>query len=246
VSARWTSYEATYRVLRNVETFAISEDYRLGPRISVESRFAPGILLTPVSFLELGASASWRWLLGEDLLRVGGSARGRLVPSATGSGVQGQWINKRFALELENASPPFGIGRLVARALFEVRKDDLNNVSFLLGGGNGLRALPPEVAEGDRQLVLNLEYRTRPVEVLTLHLGGVLFYDAGSAFDASPVLYQSVGLGLRALFPQFDRQTLRIDFGWVLSGRSRRPLDRVSASFGQITDYRPTFLDDPL
>jgi hypothetical protein len=38
---------------------------------------------------------------------------------------------------------------------------------------------------------------------------------------------------------------LRIDFGFVIGG----PIpgaDRINASWGQVTDLRPAFLDDPL
>jgi outer membrane translocation and assembly module TamA len=98
--------------------------------------------------------------------------------------------------------------------------------------------------------LLNLEYRTRPVEIATLHVGGVAFWDGGSAWgDArSPLpqpLAHTVGVGLRALFPQFDVEPIRIDFGFVLDGPSPHPSRRFSASFGQITRYRPAMFEFP-
>ena len=65
----------------------------------------------------------------------------------------------------------------------------------------------------------NLEYRTRPLEILKVQLGGVAFYDAGEAFDGwanfHPV--HDVGFGFRALFPTFDRIVFRADVGFPIS-----------------------------
>jgi hypothetical protein len=52
-----------------------------------------------------------------------------------------------------------------------------------------------------------------------VQLGGVAFYDAGEAFngwsDFHPV--HDVGVGLRALFPTFDRVVFRADVGFPIS-----------------------------
>ncbi len=67
----------------------------------------------------------------------------------------------------------------------------------------------------------NLEIRTRPIELLTCQFAGVAFLDSGDAFQGIHALtpaqsltpYQSVGVGLRALFPQLDRTVFRADVG---------------------------------
>jgi hypothetical protein len=66
-------------------------------------------------------------------------------------------------------------------------------------------------------VVSNLEFRTQPVLLLhTLELGGDLFYDVGAAAFGFTNLHpkQSVGFGLRALFPQLDREVFRVDVGF--------------------------------
>jgi outer membrane protein assembly factor BamA len=79
-----------------------------------------------------------------------------------------------------------------------------------------------------------------------VHLGGVLFYDTGSAFDEAPSFVHSVGVGLRLLFPQFNTFPFRLDFGYVLND-DRPPFGgRFSFSGGQVTEFRPGFLDAPL
>jgi hypothetical protein len=60
---------------------------------------------------------------------------------------------------------------------------------------------------------LNLEFRTRPIEVLSCQLGAAIFYDVGDAFDGSADFRpkSAAGMGLRILFPQFNRMVFRAD-----------------------------------
>ena len=240
------AFEARYQVLTNVQTFALSEDFQLGYSALLSLRWAEPALLSPSRFVEGGASARYRWLLGGDLLTVQAAAAARWVPGAAGTGTDGPWVNRHVALELHNVSPLLGPGRLMFRALVDLRADDLNHRLFLLGGGNGLRGVEAEQLVGPQMMLFNLEYRTLPINLWTLHAGLVLFADAGSAFVDRPALVYTVGVGLRALFPQFDVEPIRIDFGWVINGPASSWLNRFSASFGQVETYRPTFLDQPI
>jgi len=80
----------------------------------------------------------------------------------------------------------------------------------------------------------------------TLHLGGVLFYDAGSAFDRGGKMVDTVGVGIRFLFQQFNLHPFRLDFGYVLNDTLPPVGQRFTFSAGQITEYRPDILDSPL
>lgn len=239
LSASVRAYEATYRVLRDIQTFALAEDYQLGHLATATVRFAHPAFLSPARFVEIEVAARYRLSAFDDLLTVSAVGAIRFMPDAVGPG---PWVNRRLAAEVTNLSPRLGPGRLAVRALLDLRADDLDHRIFLLGGGNGLRGAAAEALSGTRMVLVNLEYRTRPIELATLHVGAVAFYDAGSAFDREPLLWHTVGLGVRALFPQFDRQTLRIDIGFVLVGRPPGLVDRFSASFGQVFDYRPAVL----
>ena len=57
--------------------------------------------------------------------------------------------------------------------------------------------------------------RSAPFEILTVQVGGVAFFDAGTAYDDNhPIdLRQSAGVGARVVFPQLDRSVLRFDWG---------------------------------
>lgn len=240
LGVRLRAFTAEYRVLRDVDTFALPEDVQVGLLVHGQLRLAasrPG-------FAEIWSSVRYRHLAGDAVLTAGAAGSVRWYP---GGGVE-DLVNRRAAAEASLVSPWIGIGRWVARGSFQVRAGDLDKAVLFLGGGNGLRGLAPEALQGTRVLLLNLEYRTRPVEIATLHVGAVLFWDSGAAWgsltSAGPLVH-TLGFGLRALFPQFDVEPVRIDFGFVLNAPSPPPFERVSASFGQITRYRPSLLDRP-
>ena len=81
---------------------------------------------------------------------------------------------------------------------------------------------------GANVLAYNVEARTRPVEILSCELAGVAFFDAGDAYTPASQFhpYQSVGVGLRGLFPWLDRTVFRLDFGFPL----RRPIDPTTGA----------------
>jgi hypothetical protein len=133
----------------------------------------------------------------------------------------------------------------VARLLVDFKWNDLENRRLLLGGATGLRGTFPEEFSGRNLVLANFEYRARPFVILTNWIGPVLFYDAGSVFDSSPVFTHTVGLGFRVLFPQLNQFVLRFDLGFVIGG-GQPSLDRLNVSWGQVTDIRPAFLDQPM
>jgi hypothetical protein len=235
------AFEPRYEVLRGVDSFALSEDFQVGHQVTAELRYAPPVFASAAHFTELGVAARYRWRWGEALSTV---AAAGAIRRALGEG--GGWTNRHWALEVQQVSPPLLGGRFVARGLLDVNIDDLWDRVNLLGGGNGLRGARPDAYSGRRKLLVNVEYRTAPLVIRTLHVGGVLFWDAGSAFDRGPKLVHSVGVGLRTLFPQFNTFPFRLDFGYVLNDERPPVGGRFSLASGQITEFRPTLLESPL
>lgn len=234
-------YRSRFEVLRDVDTYSLSEDFQVGPSLSATLRYAPPVLASGTHFAETGVAARYRVRLGDSLLTA--SAAGKLRRQLGG---HGGWTNRRWATELHGVSPRVLGGRFVLRALLDVNTDDVNERVGLLGGGNGLRGAPVDAYAGRRLLLFNAEYRTPPLILRTLHVGGVLFYDAGSTYERRPNLVSSVGVGLRVLLPQFNIIPFRLDFGYVLDGERPPVGSRFLAAGGQITDNRPAFLDTPL
>lgn len=235
-------WETRYEVMRDVDSYALSEDFQVGPYLVATARYAPALLASAGNFAEVGLTARYRVRLGDSLSSLAAAASVRRVLGGEGAGT---WVNRRWATEFQQVSPKVLGGRFVVRGLLDVNIDDLNERVLLLGGGNGLRGARPEAYSGKRMALLNVEYRTRPLILYTVHLGGVLFYDTGSAFEESPRFVHSVGVGLRLLFPQFNTIPFRFDFGYVLNDERPEVGGRFSFSGGQVTEFRPGFLDAP-
>jgi len=236
-----SAYNARYEVMRDVDAYALSEDFQIGHSVLTSVRYAPPVFASAAHYAELGVALRYRWLWGDALTTV---AAGGAIRRALGEGAG--WTNRRWAAELHQVSPKVLGGRFVARGLLDVNLDDLFDRVSLLGGANGLRGAGPDAYSGKRLLLVNLEYRTAPWVFHTLHLGGVLFYDAGSAFDRRPNLVHSLGAGIRFLFPQFNINVFRLDFGYVLNDTRPSVGQRFTFSGGQITEYRPDVLETPL
>jgi hypothetical protein len=232
------AFPADFQVLRNIDTFELSEDFQLGWVAQGGVRWAFPLPFAPSNFIELGASLRYRFYRADDLFTVTVAGAMRIRPGLESA-------NRRFASELSNYSPQFWGGRLVTRLLVDVKGNDLDNRQLLLGGSTGLRGAYPEEFSGRNMVLANVEYRARPVELWSNWLGMVIFYDVGSAFDAVVRPTHTVGIGFRLLLPQLNKEVLRVDFGFVIGG----PIpgaDRINASWSQVTDIRPDFLDQPL
>jgi Omp85 superfamily domain len=231
------SFPPVFKVLRNLNTYVLSEDVQLGPLVQASALWAFPNPFTNTHFAELAASARYRLYAYEDLLTLSAAVGVRLRPGE-------RTANERVVVEVQNFSPPFWGGRLMTRLVADFKFNDLDNRQVLLGGSNGLRGTFPDELTGRNFILANIEFRPPPVELFSSLLGVVLFYDTGSAFTDAPVLTHSVGFGLRWLIPQFNQEVIRIDFGVVIGGPTPG-IDRLNASFGQVNEIRPSFLDAP-
>jgi len=244
------AYQADYRILHDIESFAVSEDYQMGYSTVASVRWADPAFFSSYRYIELNAAARYRLYQFENLASLSAASSIRLVPGPLDPTSPGRWVNRRFAMEMIDITPPVGIGRFALRALFELNAADLDHRLLFLGGGEGLRGVAPEALSGPNLILFNLEYRTRPVVFHTFHAGLVLFYDAGSAYGPkslppydSPSLTHTIGIGIRAMFPQFNKLPIRIDIGYTLNGQRPSFIGSTSASYGQIFDYRPGILN---
>ncbi len=85
-----------------------------------------------------------------------------------------------------------------------------------MGGDDRARGYPTNFFVGQNAYAYNLEFRTRPVEILSAEVGTVLFYDVADAANGPLSAlrpYQSAGGGIRVLFPWLDRVVFRADLG---------------------------------
>jgi hypothetical protein len=200
-----------YRVFTNLATFGLSETVQVGPVLDSTVLVPMKWLGSTADVLSLQSIAGYVWAENDALIDFVAEGWSRLDA--------GRAIDQRLLLQLRAASPSFDRlwGRLVGRIFWEVRHNDTQNTLVTLGGDNGLRGYPAQYlfARGANRVLWNAEYRTRPWLLQSIHLGLVAFYDAGSVYKSGSTLriFQSVGAGVRVLFPQFNRSVFRLDVG---------------------------------
>lgn len=214
-------YRARYRRFLNIQTYGLTEDFRIGPRAFFEAAWANPAFGFAQRSVKLGLELGWRFLLAGDILELGAAVALRRRPGHGLVGVDTHWVDRYAELFVENVSPElFGLGRLLVRLRYVYSQYQLDRSEQVLGGDNTLRGFVSGYAFGPRLFNVNAEFRSRPWEFRTLHVGFVLFYDGGDAYGFSPATdfewHQSVGFGIRGLFPQFDRGTMRLDVGFPL------------------------------
>src|ERR1017187_4244752 len=229
---RYEMFLAQYGVFRDLDTFDLRENRRLGPLVAVE--LAAGLPALGADFLAypMSATASWAvapWGSGFGLAQVQASARART----------GQLIDQRLSTVLYFASPPIaGAARVVLSTTADAVRADTYRTRFFLGGNTGLRGYQIGELQGTTQAVAHAEVRTTPLAIHSQRFGALAFYEVGDAAESFGALvpHHDVGVGLRWLIPQLASSVLRID--WAVAtqdGPYTHPglPGRISAGFMQ-------------
>ncbi len=206
------AYSTRLHHVVNVETLSLQEDLRLGHETQLRLYPASAALGSSRSLMGLAWSVGYAVPLGTG---VAAATSGASIELA-----RNNQNNVLFDAQLRVVSPSLGLGRIHLDAIGYNRfRNYLNLAPFALGGDNRLRGYPYGAFQGDKLVALNAEFRSVPIELLGVHLGGAAFYDAGHAADSLDELSlkHSVGAGVRFLAPQFDRTVLRLDGALALS-----------------------------
>ena len=217
---RYNLFTPAFATYRNVDTFDLPEEVRLGPDLRAEVAVARRLLGSEQDFARLAAGLSWTWELGG-----GGFARAALE---SGGRVQGgELIDRQLAADVVAASPTlWGALRLVGRADADAcipnRRSTVDEqiCRFVLGGESGLRGYRIGEFAGNQRVRANLEARTMPVRVWFSRVGALAFWDAGHAAGAAGELrvHHDVGAGVRVLIPQLQPAVFRVDWAVPLTG----------------------------
>ena len=209
----WRSYTTSFSRVTDLESLALQEDVRMGHFVDVKLYPVVNDAASHPPFMGVYAEAGYTIPLRDGILRAD-------VQTTTETAVtSGNVIQGVVDADLYFASPRTPIGRLMfAARLVDRYKNYLNTVSYL-GADTRLRGYPSSFFVGQNMFAANLEYRSRPFEILKVQFAGVAFYDVGQAFDDWSQFHpvHDVGFGLRALFPTFDRIVFRADVGFPIS-----------------------------
>ena len=219
-------FTPTYRTLRNVSTFALAEDVRLGPNLDVTLGFGLAALGSDDNFQRVSSTLGWTFPWSRD----------GFVRVETGLGIRyqhGELIDNNATGSVLAAAPAVAGVRLLAQSQLSTRWNDTQNRFYAIGSDTGLRGYNVNEFNGQRLVSFQLEARTLPYAWWVLRIGGVAFYDLGGAADSlnQLTLHQDAGLGLRILIPQTSAQLFKFDFAIPFDGQNRGTV-RLLAGFG--------------
>lgn len=237
----------------NYNTLGLQEDVQIGHNVWL--RLYPAF--RPLSYrnmLGVFASAGYTWPWYTGFVRLLGAATIEYAGPGNRSPEQETRNRSRsftyqsdaeVTLAAYVASPDLGLGRLVSSARLIHRPLQYLQFFVGLGGTDRLRGYEPASFIGQGVLSVNTEFRTRPLQLYSVLAGLAAFWDAGDAFNDLRALEtrHSVGVGLRLLFPQLDRDVFRFDVAWPLRDGSGATF---TAGFEQAFDapaaYPPALL----
>jgi hypothetical protein len=208
----WTTFRNDYLRTLDINTFALQEDYRLGHTVSAEFYPVSKALGSTRDLVGVSASAGYSLPMGDGLVgaNVGTFAEQDLEQKTVTDGS----VSGGFGA----VTPRLGFGRLVMNTSFVNRYKNYLNSQTTTGGNGRLRGYPTSFFLGKDAYFYNVEFRTTSVRLLFAQIGAVAFYDAGDATTGFTNLSpkQSLGAGLRILFPQLNRLVLRADIAFPL------------------------------
>jgi hypothetical protein len=216
--------------LLDVEAMGLQENYLLGPELFWRISPRPKALASTRNVVAWSTTAAFTETLGSGLGRVylSGGAEHDLDRDVE--------IRDAFVQGgLRMVSPSFFAGRLVYDGTVLYRPRNYQNRLVSVGGDGRLRGYPSQRFIGENLVASNLELRSRSFQVLTVLVGGSLFYDVGDAFDGEKLeVKHGAGFGLRMLFPQLGRSVMRVDWGFAIEPEPGASIfDGLIITFGQ-------------
>ncbi|MEM9491523.1 MAG: hypothetical protein AAGC55_20430 [Myxococcota bacterium] len=235
--ARYNLFRPRYVPYRNVDTFDLTEATQVGPELVVETAAGLTLIGSEANFLRIGVvPAVTIDFGGRGLLRVEVNLSTRVERTEDGdgdgdgdgdSGDGLDLVDNELDMSAKLVSPPLmGWIRVVSRLRLALRRDDRQNVIYVLGGETGLRGFDIGQFRGRTLLVGNLALRSEPLDIWFTKAGITVFYDGGHAADTIDELslQHNVGLGLRVLIPQTGVELFRFDWAVPLtSGNAGLP-----------------------
>jgi hypothetical protein len=221
---QYRGYTSNFLRVLDMETLGLQEDYRLGHDVALRLYPIAKALGSTRDFLGTLAAAQYTVGLGDGIARA--------AVESTIEAEEHRLSDATIDASLRIVTPRLGVGRLVFDGVAQNRYRNYMNRTSYLGGSDRLRGYPSNFFSGKDVVAYNVEFRSRPVEILSCQLGGAAFYDAGHAangFDRLRMRH-AVGVGLRMLFPQLDRLVFRWDIGFPLEPGLDRGVSPLSFS----------------
>jgi hypothetical protein len=219
------AHRTDYRSFLDVETLGLQEDFPRGHDLVLRMYSGISALGSTRNLLGSQASLAYTVPVEDGFIRP--------VVSSTIEWASQNRNNGLFQAAMRVVSPRLGFGRLIIDGEYFSRYFNYSNQHYALGGDNRLRGYAPGAFVGANLVALNTELRTTSFDFLSAQVGAAAFYDVGDASDHQFRLKQSAGVGLRVLFPEFDRIALRADWAFPLSPGYQTLPGAFFLTFGQ-------------
>jgi signal transduction histidine kinase len=224
-----------YLATRDVETLELQESFSLGQQAALRVYPAARDLGSSRDLLGTVAWLSYTWPVADGFLRAVGSSHIEHADHARHQATA--------QAALRYVSPRLSFARVVLDTALVSTYHNYLNRKLVMGGETRPRGYVPLSLRGPSALGSSLELRTFAINVFSARVGAVAFYDLGGVGESVPELRlkQSLGAGVRVLFPQLNRACFRLDWAAPLTaGQSRipdRPLPgAIYFTFGQAFD----------
>lgn len=208
-SLSWNSFNPDYRRFLNLQTFNTTEYVQFGYSTELQVDIARKEWLSTNDFTRFSWTYGYRNELLQSIYNISVAASTRIQDE--------QLYSRSLGFQYKHISPTLLQGRFHLRMHYALLGNDINNGYLSVGGSDsGLRGIVPGGIIGSKRYIVNAEYRSLPLYVAGATLGGVVFHDAGNAFDSlsSPGCKASVGVGARVLLSQFNTVPMRIDLAY--------------------------------
>ncbi len=208
---RLDAYRNEYVSLLNVETLGLQEDFQVGHRVLLKAYTGSQSAHSTRDLLGTVAGASYTLPFKDGLSTAWALHSWEWTSHAATHDASVQ-------AGIRVVTPTIGPFRLIYDAGALARYRDYLHVRYALGGDTRLRGYPSQEFIGSNFVVSNLELRTKPIHLWTVLVGMSGFYDMGDTWDKLSQIQpkQSLGIGARALFPQFQRVVGRLECAFPL------------------------------
>ena len=230
---QYDAFTPRYRTYRDLDTYDLGEDQRLGPSLTFKLGRASTWLGSEADFFVYKAQANLKFGILGGFQDIGVSWEGRDYSD----GLRDQLLKAQFYAATPVLAHSF---RVVASGVAGFMADNVHRLQVYVGGLEGLRGYPVNTFQGYDWYIAHLELRSMALALASLRVGGLVFADAGHAANTAQelMLYSDAGAGLRLLIPQFNVDVLRCDWAFPF-----RPDGQVQAGWpGRIScGFRQAF-----
>lgn len=217
ITLGFSYFHNKFLTLYDYDNFKLIETKRTGPVITLSNDFSTrAVLFSDHDFLRPELKVTYLQQIYNDSFAY--------LSISTSNRYDGSFQDNIYKYGVTLVSPKIlNAGRMVFDGRLSTMDRNRDNQKFVLGSDSGIRGVESRYYSGEKGFRTNLELRSAPLELWIFHIGAVIFYDVGAAFDEwhKANATHAIGLGLRFLAPQISAVPFRVDLAFPIYGKGR-------------------------